>query len=851
MVTSLTKHARRKRRCRLELERLEDRITPSSGPIDPFTLPDPADDFSEAHTIVLAGGLASQDGAINYSDDTDTFQFTATESGRVTVKMTALTQDLGSVLAAPGTPLFSEQQTPTLTPETLGDEIQFDVLAGQDYLIEAAGAASSIGFYTLDISTTADDVAADSYVMIPLDDSGYGTLTGTIDFAGDSDLFGFVSSLPGQVTVTVDGGVIPEQSVAFVVAQDQICAFSVFADGTATGSYNITISSVADDFPDETANLITVDDDGSAVQTGTVDYAGDVDVFQFKATQSGLMTLSMTTSGTGLQSSVTVPDVSIEHEFITSAFKTSYGEPSSNDILQFEVVEGQEYFVLATGVLGTQGNYIGNYTLSLAITTDDFSDSEPTTLTLDPLADSTPAFTASVHEQGSVKGHIEVQGDADLFEFTAGTTGWAIIQLDGTVGTDFHGMLTTSVTPLAVNADSEIGGRSALVGFINDAGQATLTTESNRDTFDPVLIIPVVAGETYQIRVSGDGVISGKSDDPTIGAYLLIVDTYSSDAVGEVTVDRAASDLHVDYFMALNVDFPGSGQDPQFHLFVLGLAPEFDVPPGQATDARLTLASLPVTVGPPSELPPPPVSVPGLGGDGSGNGEVSSTGLPGGPSTGLPGNSSTGLPGNSLVASLLSVAAYDNSLPGSTAAPSQGGSIVVMAANQPRPTLARDNSAGSGGSEESRSISGTVFDDVNGDGVMEADEPGMPGVTVVLERVEEGKSVPVATTTTDENGHYCFNNVPPGEYHVKLEHKTGTLAQPTSFLVRARPRREVPQMEARLQPRDLAEDQADLAEPLAGIDEFTSLDTLETARIRGLLFLALGAPLWQDRKRAA
>jgi YVTN family beta-propeller protein len=57
-----------------------------------------------------------------------------------------------------------------------------------------------------------------------------------------------------------------------------------------------------------------------------------------------------------------------------------------------------------------------------------------------------------------------------------------------------------------------------------------------------------------------------------------------------------------------------------------------------------------------------------------------------------------------------------------------------------------------------------VWDDLNADGIQDAGEPGIPGVTVQLFQV--GNATPVATTTTDANGEYIFTNLPPGNYQL-------------------------------------------------------------------------------------
>ena len=66
------------------------------------------------------------------------------------------------------------------------------------------------------------------------------------------------------------------------------------------------------------------------------------------------------------------------------------------------------------------------------------------------------------------------------------------------------------------------------------------------------------------------------------------------------------------------------------------------------------------------------------------------------------------------------------------------------------------------GNRGNLSISGQKYYDVNGNGVQDADEPGIPGGSVSL--VENGKVV--ANTTTDENGMYSFKGILPGTYTI-------------------------------------------------------------------------------------
>ena len=68
--------------------------------------------------------------------------------------------------------------------------------------------------------------------------------------------------------------------------------------------------------------------------------------------------------------------------------------------------------------------------------------------------------------------------------------------------------------------------------------------------------------------------------------------------------------------------------------------------------------------------------------------------------------------------------------------------------------------------------------DVGRDGIQDADEPALPGVTVTL-TYEDGSAVtdasgnPVAAVTTDANGKYSFENLLPGGYKVSFQAPDG------------------------------------------------------------------------------
>ncbi|BAN03690.1 SdrD B-like domain-containing protein [Ilumatobacter coccineus] len=70
---------------------------------------------------------------------------------------------------------------------------------------------------------------------------------------------------------------------------------------------------------------------------------------------------------------------------------------------------------------------------------------------------------------------------------------------------------------------------------------------------------------------------------------------------------------------------------------------------------------------------------------------------------------------------------------------------------------------------EPGSIGRTIFIDMNNNGVQDAGEGGASGVTVTL--LDEDGNV-VATTETDEDGNFLFDDLPPGTYTVVLDPDT-------------------------------------------------------------------------------
>jgi len=104
-----------------------------------------------------------------------------------------------------------------------------------------------------------------------------------------------------------------------------------------------------------------------------------------------------------------------------------------------------------------------------------------------------------------------------------------------------------------------------------------------------------------------------------------------------------------------------------------------------------------------------------------------------------------------------------------------------------------DVAGGNFGDAQLGQISGTKFQDVNGNGIQDAGEPGFSGVTMFLDLNDDDKldAGDPSTVTGDHgsdmfNGSYVFNNVAPGTYTVREVVPAGwvqTTANPAAVTV--------------------------------------------------------------------
>jgi hypothetical protein len=640
------------------------------------------------------------------------FDFTATVPGTISVLMHAEQQDMQSLLSGTsGTTFSDEALIPSQLERARDHLVQFkNVTAGEVFHLTAGVLPpTAVGAYQVYISTETADFSATTPHLIPLDSPGQGIQLGTIETPGDADLFAFTAPVTGRAFVRVDGGAISSQELRIDTVTGQTYGILVSDAGSHTGPYVLTIDSIADDFPD--ATVFPIDLSKTSTQAGTINYLDDVDNFRFTATQSGVMTLRMQNQPgsddvSTLQCALSVGGASLTYAI--SPLRHSAKDTQANDrIVQFNVVKGHQYTIQASGANGS----VGSYLLSLSLAVDDFSATTPHVITLDS------SGTASQ------TGNVEVPGDQDLFEFTATADGYVVVALipEGSSasepGTNMQGLLTFPDPGVVVPGG--VGAISLPAGWL-------------ANTRDQFAAIQVTKGAQYEFVVS--------ADVNTIGAYTLALATYTSGAMATFTTTTTG--FGDPGKGSVKFDFSTAGPSVQVQVTPLGpvISPISETSPG-TTNTRLAAFTLPSSN---ITTPAATVTVP--------SGQTTST-------------------ANSLIATLLGVAARDNSVPsrdnavavgpGPSDPPSTLLAILLVGLVAPTP-------GGGGDPNTDPVISGTVFDDLDGDGQQTANEPGLAGETVVLEVQKDGQYVVVNTATTDARGAFAFPGVKPGDYRVRL-----------------------------------------------------------------------------------
>lgn len=323
---------------------------------------------------------------------------------------------------------------------------------------------------------------------------------GTIDEAGDLDVYEFQVSSSGLVSIDLgadfsvldtvltlrdsSGNVLAFNDDSGFGGTDSFLTFAAQAGetyfveasgfGTSTGDFFLSLSHDIGDTPAAALDLGSLPLEGTQQFLSAIDVSGDRDVFQFQTETAGQLNVRLGADFSSLDTVVTLLDSSGNVLAVNDDFDFS----STDSFLTFSTQAGETYFVEARGF----GSSTGDYLLTLAL---DIGDTPASSLDLGSLSSGQSLqFFGSV---GSV-------GDRDVFRFQTDASGLTIIQL----GADLS-LLDTFVTLL----DSS--------GNVLDSND-DVDFPFNSDSF---LTFTAQAGETYFVEARGFG--------SSIGDYSLTI----------------------------------------------------------------------------------------------------------------------------------------------------------------------------------------------------------------------------------------------------------------------------------------------------------------------------------------
>jgi hypothetical protein len=755
-----------KSRTRLSASKQTRRFIPRVEQLECRTL------LSSTVIVLDSSGSGTQTGTIlrapHGTNTQDQYTFTAPVTGRISVLMRAESAGFISQLTAPGTTTLDSAVFASTLDVAGDDVVQFHVDAGSTYQLVATGGptaqippVSSTGNYELIISTETADFSATTVHPLALDATGAGLQLGTIETPGEVDTYSFAVPVTGQTTVRVNGGVTG-QVTQFLTTAGQSFEVQVSDASNKTGLYVMTVTSIADDYPDSEAFTIALDATGTGTKSGVINYAGDVDVFHFTAPVSGTMMLTMHTPDlSGLQSDVAVGPATVTYQ-VAPSVRSLASAPANDQILRFHVDQGVQYTMRASGANGSSGAY----QLSFSMPVDDDSATTPQVIDL------------NASGVGSQSGSIVIPGDQDLYQFTANADGYMLVALNSIPGTNLQGSLTFPSTTFPTTPALLTVYRLSGVSMETTISSGVGWLEAARDQF---AVIQVNQGQTYQFLVSGDGQSIGAYNVFLVsGANLSISDanlTISTNdtgdqafvqTTGEYNPFRPSDSAGVHTRRSLTFNF--SSDAPGVFETDLSVAPESESSQVSSTSTNTRVAAFALS----SSTGNSP-STGTSGGDSGGNTTSGTVTVPSG--TSVQGT-------NSLIATLLTVAARDSAVQSSDSAvaatlPSNLSSAVAT-------SLLVSLVAGSSGGGDMGTvtvIAGSVFEDRNGNGRLDAGEPGVSGETIVLEMRKGDQYVVVGKTSTDATGAFAFAGMPAGDYRVRCIGSGLNLTTPASYPV--------------------------------------------------------------------
>jgi hypothetical protein len=508
-----------------------------AGPAD-----DHGDTLVDASPITLDAGFARPVGTIDTPGDVDVFRVVAPAAGTLLARQDptagSTLQAILSVFDGSGRLIATDFDSSVLRGRS-GSALQWDVEAGREYVIQAAGFRGTIGGYDLSVfagdptTQAADDFGAGltAAPLIRLDANGSGGQAGTIDTPGDVDAFRFVAPATGLLRVgleavpgsrldpflfgfddsgsplgqndDVDGPTDRNSSLllgtaAYPVVAGKTYSLKAAGFGPSTGRYQLTIALLRDlDRPgrvfDDARDTLPLDPNdqdfrtieavpGTVGQAGSIDVIGDVDTFRVLARASGTLTVRQSAAGSGLDSVLRAFD-----GFGHKLDENNDDKGTRDSSVQIVVTAGRVYYLQAGAFGGftATGPNIGRYVLSLAL-----SDPAPAGDVGDTFA-TAAALTLPASGSLDLAGAIEIPLDVDVFRFQAPLTGTLTIRQDAGQGSGPDSL-------------------DSFLAVFDGAGHPIDSDDDTAGSLGSLVQLDVQQGREYFVRAAGFGASTGR-----------------------------------------------------------------------------------------------------------------------------------------------------------------------------------------------------------------------------------------------------------------------------------------------------------------------------------------------------
>lgn len=455
--------------------------------------------------------------SIDYYRDQDMFTFTASDTGGLTVSMSAQDSSIDSYLIVYNSTGRVVGANNNISRYNRDSELTLRVQAGETYYVSARALGSVLGNYRLELDLNVDEDADSRAVAtsVALASDATVTLTRGIEYLRDNDYFTFVAADHGGVIVNMAGDASGVNSLLMVydstgrrvaanndyrsgsrdaqislyVQAGQTYYISAAGVGLGLGQYNLTLTHKLDEHRNFQAGAqeVVVSDEAATSVSGGVDYVNDVDYFRFVAPEAGGMTINMNAAESSpLDCMLFVRDTSGR----IIAYNDDIAAGQTNSRVNFYVQAGQTYFVQARGWSTSQGDYVLSFDLDA-----DEQGNNPA---------GAQAVALDANGNATVAGAIEYAYDVDYFVFSADQT--------------------TSMSVRMRNVDPSI---LPSLSIYNSQGQR-LAYGTSYYGGSTTVSLNVTAGLQYYVRAS--------SVSPGRGNYTLdfdlTVDDHSNDRAG-------------------------------------------------------------------------------------------------------------------------------------------------------------------------------------------------------------------------------------------------------------------------------------------------------------------------------